>query len=105
MACFIFPSYFVQAQTSSYQSECAKFEGKTSFQCAPYSNCRLMGGTIESCQSSSGGDKRFTESQSEVEARKLQDKQKKDQQDPVLQQQQRQIQQQYLQQQYQPQKR
>jgi hypothetical protein len=81
----IFFSNFIQAQNSPYQSECAKFEGKSSFQCSAYSNCRLMGGSMESCKSSSGSDKRFTDSQSEIDERKMLEKEKKDKQGLELQ--------------------
>jgi len=64
-----------------------------------------MGGGIETCQVSSGGSKRFKESEEEIEARKMLDKGKKGSQVGLTQWEQQQLQQQQQreQQQYQQQ--
>jgi hypothetical protein len=46
---FVFTIGSTWGQSNPYQPECAKFEGNPAFQCAPYSNCRLMGGSIDEC--------------------------------------------------------
>ena len=101
LSMFIFTIGSASGQNSAYQAECAKFDSKPSFQCSAYSNCRLMGGSIESCQTSSGGNKRFTESEDELKARKIYEQELRDK--PLREQAQKQ-QQLYLQQQYQQQK-
>lgn len=80
----------VYAQSNPYQFECTRFEGSPSFQCAAYSNCRLMGSSTDTCLASSGGSKQFTESQAEINKRLLLEKFSKSQQDqmnPLVQQQ------------------
>jgi len=86
-------------QNNPYQAECAKFDSKPSFQCSAYSNCRMMGGSSDSCQTSSGGNKRFVESEDEIKARKIHEQELRDK--PKRDQMQQQQYQQYLQQQYQ----
>lgn len=61
-----------------------------------------MGGSSDSCQTSSGGNRRFTESEEETKIRKIQEQEMRDK--PLRDQVQKQQQQLYLQQQYQQQK-
>jgi hypothetical protein len=46
---FIFTIGSTWGQNNPYQSECEKFAGNLAFHCAPYSNCRLMGGSSSEC--------------------------------------------------------
>lgn len=62
----------------------------------------MMGGSSDSCQTSSGGNKRFVESEDELKARKIYEQEMRDK--PLRDQVQKQQQQLYLQQQYQQQK-
>lgn len=94
-------------QNNPYQAECARFESNSALQCAPYSNCRLMGGSSDECAIKAEAiNKKPVTSLKEVMDKEAADKtarsqwasedrQKRQQQD--LQQQQQQLQQQYQQ--------
>jgi len=99
LSTFIFTIGSAWGQNNPYQDECAKFDSKPSFQCSAYSNCRMMGGSSDSCQTSSGGNRRFTESDEEAKLRKIHEQELRDK--PLRDQLQKQQQQLYLQQQYQ----
>lgn len=59
---FMVSNGVLYAQSNPYQSECAKFESSTTFNCASYSNCRLLGGSSSNCSLSAdkGRDKLAT---------------------------------------------
>jgi len=83
-------------QNNPYQAECSKFDNKPSFQCLAYSNCRMMGGSSDLCQTSSGGNKIFNqESEDEIKARKILEQEMRDKPQKDLQQYQQELKQQY----------
>jgi hypothetical protein len=96
-------------QNNPYQSECTRFAGNSAALCAPYSNCRLMGGSSEECVSKAEVSnkkpvtsiKETMDQEASSKAAKEKwasdDRQKRQQQDWQNQQQQQQLQQQYQQ--------
>jgi hypothetical protein len=109
LSTFIFTISSAWGQNNPYQAECARFAGNSAGLCAPYSNCRLMGGSSDECANKAEvSNKKPVTSIKETMDKEASDKaaidkwvsedrQKRQQQDWQKQQQQQQLQQQYQQ--------